>query len=316
MQEELDARKPWLSYSPSEESEAFDFPVEHRDHALMRFLHDAILRHADGYESFRRQVPRLLRQAIDEVIDTARSRRYTISELEKTEKTYIGTKIEIFLRNYLGVDRGQVLDLLIDGVEVDVKNTIKFAWTIPNEALGHPCILISANETTSLCSFGIIVIREEILNAGRNRDQKTTITKAGLSNAHWLLKDTPYPENFWQHLDTGDRRMITAPRGGTERVAMLFRLYQGRPVHRGLIEALAQQKDYMKRLRKNGGARDVLGREGIAVLSGKKHMELIRALCLPACGRDEFISIHCTSRQERALLEAAGELSGPLAGGS
>jgi hypothetical protein len=193
-------------------------------------------------------------------------------------------------------------------VEVDVKNTVRIAWTIPNEALGHPCILISANEQTSLCSFGIIVIREDILNAGRNRDQKTTITKDGLKNAHWLLKDYPYPANFWQHLPPDHRTAITRPRGGTERTAMLFRLYQRQPVSRGLVEALAQQKDYMKRLRKNGGARDVLGREGIAILSGKKHKDLIRELGLPACARDEFISLSPASESERGKLIEAGEI--------
>ena len=309
MQDELGGQsKPWLAYVPSTAAEGFDFPLEHRDHALMRFLHDAIVRHSGGYERFRRRIPELLRQAIDEVIDAARSRRYTIAELEKTEKTYIGTKVEILVRNFLGVERGQVLDLLIDGVEVDVKNTIKFAWTIPNEALGHPCILISANEETSLCSFGVIVIRQDVLNVGRNRDQKTTITKAGLVNAHWLLRDVAYPQNFWQHVDENDRRAITAPRGGTERVAMLFRLYQRRPVHRGLVEALAQQKDYMKRLRKNGGARDLLALEGIAILSGKKHKELIATLGLPKCGRDEFISIHGSNGRERELLQVAREI--------
>lgn len=301
--------QPWMTYAPNKKSENFNFPEDHHDHLLMRFLHDSILRHAGGYEKFCRDVPKLLRQAIDEVIDTARSRRYTIDETEKTEKTYIGTKIEILLRNYLGVERGEILDFSIDGVEVDVKNTIRFAWTIPNEALGHPCILISANEKTSLCSFGIIVIRSEVLNAGRNRDQKTTITKDGLKNAYWLLKDSPYPQNFWQHLTPEHRKAITQPRGGTERTAMLFRLYQRQPVGRGLVEALAQQKDYMKRLRKNGGARDVLAREGIAILSGKKHSALIKELRLPHCARDEFISIQFSNENERILLQNAGELN-------
>jgi hypothetical protein len=305
---ELDETPVWETYSPKKESDNFFFPEEHHDYQLMRFLHDAILRHAGGFEKFRRDVPRLLRQAIDEVIDAARSRRYTIGEIEKTEKTYLGTKVEILLRHYLGVERGEILDLSIDGVEVDVKNTVRIAWTIPNEALGHPCILISANELTSLCSFGIIVIRADILNAGRNRDQKTTITKNGLKNVHWLLKDFPYPANFWQHLPPAHRDAITKPRGGTERTAMLFRLYQRQPVPRGLVEALAQQKDYMKRLRKNGGARDLLCNEGTAILSGKKHRILIAELGLPQCGPSEFISITPTSELERAKLVEAGEI--------
>ena len=57
-----------------------------------------------------------------------------------------------------------MLDLSIDGIEVDIKNTIGSNWTIPSEAMGHPCILLKAQESTSRCSFGLIVIRDDILN--------------------------------------------------------------------------------------------------------------------------------------------------------
>jgi hypothetical protein len=303
------ADQPWLRYAPTRESEGFSFPEAHRDYALMRFLHDGILRHAGGYQKFRGDIPRLLRKAIDEVIDAARSRRYTLAEIEKTEKTYIGTKIEILVRNHLGIERGEILDLSIDGVEVDIKNTVRLAWTIPNEALGHPCILISANEASARCSFGLIVIRPDILNRGRNRDQKTTINAAGLRNAHWLLRDYPYPPNFWQDLPSNDRVSITKPRGGTDRAAMLFRLYQRRPIPRTVVDALAQQKDPMRRLRQNGGARDSFRREGIALLSGMYDQALIELLGLPHCARDEFISVSPETPTERALLIERGKLS-------
>ncbi len=263
----------------------------HSDYTLLKRLEDAIYASAGGQEAFERDIPALLRQAIDEVIDPARSKRFTLADLEKTEKTYLGTKIEILLRNALGFARGTTLDLSIDGVQVDVKNTVGTAWTIPNEALGHPCILISSSEQKAVCSFGLIVIRREVLNAGRNRDQKTTIKKSELTNVHWLLKDAPYPRNFWLGLKPEDRQAIVLPRGGTDRVAMLFRRYQRRPISRNLIVALAQQDDPMKRLRKNGGARDQLEAEGIRVLSGKTQRRLIEELGLPFCEPDEFISI-------------------------
>jgi len=256
-------------------------------------LEAAIYESAGGKAKFEEEIPALLRQAIDEVIDPARSKRFTLDEIQSTEKTYLGTKIEILLRNALGVEFGDEMDLLIDGVEVDVKNTIGSSWTIPNEAVGHVCILISTNETKAVCSFGLIFIRAEILNPGRNRDQKTTIKKAQLTNAHWLLRDAPYPSNFWLGLEPQQRRAIVSPRGGTDRVAMLFRLYQSRPISRKLIVALAQQDDPMKRLRKNGGARDQLGLEGILILSGqsKANRQLIAKAGLPPCKRDEFMSV-------------------------
>ena len=262
----------------------------HGDFEILSRIEKAIYKAAGGEKKFTTEIPRLLRQGIDEVIDSARSKRFTLEELEKTEKTYLGTKIEILLRNFLNLDKGRLLDLLIDGIEVDIKNTVRSAWTIPNEALSHPCILISTNEDKAHCSFGLIVIRPEVLNLGRNRDQKTTIKASELSNVHWLLRNEPYPPNFWLRLRPETRQAIVTPRGGTSRVAMLFRLYQGRPISRSLIEALAQQKDPMKRIRKNGGARDRLLQEGIVILSGKSQRSLISEYGLPFCKPDEFIS--------------------------
>jgi hypothetical protein len=117
------------------------FDESHQDYVLIKRLEAAILRHAGGIDKFKVDIPQLLRRAIDEVIDSARSNRFTLIEIEKTEKTYIGTKIEILLRNHLQMSKGKVLDLSIDGIEVDIKNTIGSNWTIPIEALGHPCIL-------------------------------------------------------------------------------------------------------------------------------------------------------------------------------
>lgn len=265
-------------------------PESHRDYTLLTRLENEIYRCAGGKAKFEQDIPPLLRQAIDEVIDTARSKRFTLQELDKTEKTYLGTKVEILLRNLLGLDRGSTLDLLVDGVEVDVKNTVHSAWTIPLEVLGHPCILIRTNEDEGLCSFGLIVIRADILNAGKNRDSKTTIKASQLTNVHWLLRNAPYPRNFWLTLEPSVREQIVAPRGGTSRVAMLFRLHQGKPISRKVIVALAQQDDPMKRLRKNGGARDELEREGVLILSGKTQKDLISKLGLPYCRPDEFIS--------------------------
>ena len=278
---------------------------QHPDYEILRRLEDSILSHAGGTARFRKTIPVLIRKAIDEVIDSARTNRFTLDETEKTEKTYLGTKIEILLRNYLEMQKGKILDLLIDGVETDIKNTIGSTWTIPAEAIGHPCILIKAQESKAICSFGLIVIRDEVLTAGLNRDGKRAISKAGLDHVHWLLRNEPYPENFWQNIDSELRREITTPRGGTERVAMLFRRMQGRAVSRLLVQAVAQQRDYMKRIRRNGGARDLLAPEGIAILWGKKDRELIHRLGLQGCGPDEFQSFKPVLPDDIALLRSA-----------
>lgn len=267
-------------------------------------IRSRLLAQAGSLPAFTSGVGKVLRRAFDEVIDTPRTGRFTLSELEKTEKTYLGTKVEILLRDFLRLRRGRVLDLNIDGVEVDVKNTIGSNWTIPGEAINHPCILIRSDERTARCWCGLIVARRDYLNRGQNRDGKTTISALGLSRVIWMLDDVSYPANFWESVDTTTRNRIMSAGGGTERIAQLFRLFQGHRISRDVVAAVAQQKDYMKRLRRNGGARDKLASEQIVILWGKNDDSLISRFGLPSCTSEEFVSYAPTTSEEVNLLRS------------
>ena len=83
------------------------------DSALIAKIEAELMKSAKGSERFRQQIPLLLRKAIDEVIDAPRTGRFTIDEVEKTEKTYLGTKVEIFLRSWFRLPKGRILDLSI-----------------------------------------------------------------------------------------------------------------------------------------------------------------------------------------------------------
>jgi hypothetical protein len=288
---------------------AFPLPASHRDFPTLAPLAAAIQRRAGGAAGFAAGVPPLFRQAVDEVIDAPRTNRFTIVELEKTEKTYLGTKVEILLRDFLKLPKGRVLDLSVDGVEVDIKNTMQRAWTIPLESHGHPALLLRLNETTALCDVGLVVVRPEYLNAGQNRDAKKTLSAEGTSNIWWLLHRQPYPPNFWEVLPGNDRQEIFAAGSASARLALLFAKLQRQPISRLQVQAVAQQHDYMKRLRRNGGARDSLLEEGIALLSGRTDGALISALGLGPVSIEEFISLSPETDRELALLAAAGQLS-------
>lgn len=279
----------------------------HVNYDVCRQLADIITGNAGGEEQLRATVPSLIRRAIDEVIDTPRTGRLLLDEIEKTEKTYIGTKIEILIRDFLGFPKGR-LDLEIDGQDVDIKYTSTGSWMIPAEAIDHPCILLLSDEDTRLCFLGIFVAHDEYLNPGANRDGKKGISVAGLENVLWLLRDLQYPANFWADVSQEDAAYINDMKntGGTERLRRLFRRVQGIPVSRSVIEGVARQRDYMKRLRKNGGARDPLLREGIAILSGKYNRDAIAELGLPECTPDEFVSISIDSDARREILDRNG----------
>jgi len=283
-------------------------PADHRDYELLCKLESAIYQHAGGKEKFEANIPVLFRQAIDEVIDPARSGRFLLEELQNSEKTYIGTKIEIILRNHLKLDRGIRLDVVIAGTEVDIKNTTGNSWMIPREAIGHPCILLRTDEKAARCWFGLVIAHQDVLNPGGNQDQKTTIAAAHFINVMWMLYAHPYPRNFWEDVTASYRHELMKMKSGNTRVISFFKHYIGIPISRDVLLALAPQKDTLKRLRKNGGARDKLSAAGIALLSGKYHSSLIAALRLPFCDPHQFISVIPRNPEELALLQSEGLL--------
>ena len=286
----------------------FPLSATHNDYPLLAPIVDSILEQAGGFDAFAEHIPQLIRQAIDEVIDTPRTNRFVLRDTEKTEKTYLGTKIEVLFRAHLNLTKGRNLDLSVRGAEVDIKNTMGGNWAIPLEAVGHPCVLIQENEKTALCSIGVIIANGAYLNPGSNRDGKRTISAAGLLNVWWILRDHPYPPNIWETMPHATRKAIMSAPGGARRLAALFRNIQGRPIARNTVQDVAQQKDPMKRVRRNGGARDFLAPEGIAILWARYDRELIKDLGLPAVGPDDFISYKPTDRAHVAMLRIAGHI--------
>ncbi|WP_113911224.1 NaeI family type II restriction endonuclease [Roseovarius dicentrarchi] len=263
----------------------------HPDHALLGAIAGDITARAGGAEALAGAMGRLLRGCIDDVIMTAKTGRRSYDELEKTEKTYIGTRVEIELRALLGLSKGR-LDTVILGHDVDIKHTCGGNWMIPTEAVGHPCILVATDEARAICHLALIVARRDYLTEGQNKDAKRTICAAAFANILWLLAQQPYPRNFWQTVPPDAVARIFAEKSGNRRMAALFREVQGRPIARNIVEAVAQQRDFMRRIRADGGSgtRDQLAREGVLLLSGQYDAALIAALGLRSCTGAEFIS--------------------------
>lgn len=264
----------------------------HPDYELLTSIAGEIDRKAGGRETLGSEVPLMLRDCIDALINTPRTGRRDFNELEKVEKTFIGTHVEIVVRRFLRLEKG-VLDTVILGHDVDIKFTTGDNWTIPPEAYNHPCLIIAADEERSLCYMGLIVIRPGLMHGGvGNRDAKRGISTEGFEHILWLLCDHPYPPNFWRTVDSATVERITAARSGNERVSALFEEVQERPISRDVIDATARQKDFTRRTRADNGrgTRDKLLEQGILLLTGTTHPALIAALGLPFCRRGEYIS--------------------------
>lgn len=280
----------------------------HQDFAVLSPIERAIVSAGGGFDAFAEMVMVLFRQAFDEVIDAPRTNRFTLAEIEKTEKTYIGTKVEILLRNFLGMPKGQVLDLSVNGVEVDIKMTTARDWMIPRESIGRPAILLKADERSAQCDVGLVVCRPEYLRTSNNQDKKGQIAAAHYVHIWWILHRHRYPKNFWEVLPLAERNAIMEAGTGKWRLAELFERIQGQPISRSQVQAIGQQHDYMKRLRKNGGARDILGPKQIAILWGSKDRGLIERFGLGPVTSEEFVSYQAKGAEEIALLRAQGHI--------
>lgn len=94
--------------------------------------------------------------------------------------------------------------------------------------------------------------------------------------------------------------------GATEALANYFEQNQGVPTSRAAIIQIAQQLDGMKRLRRNGGARDILDQKRIALLWGRRDRVLIAQLNLGPVSASEFISYAPKNQAELILIRAHG----------
>jgi len=267
--------------------------AQDQDDEVLVPIANAILKSAGGLSKLSSEVGELLRESFDGAIKTPKTGRRLYDELEKTEKTYIGTCVEIELRHRLGFSRGKVLDYEIAGLEVDLKFSVGTSWMIPPEAFGRPCIIFSADEKKARCCFGLFIAKSGYLNAG-NRDQKCSINKLGRESIRWLLKDEPYPPNFWQSVPEDVADMIASARSGNKRIITLFREVMDQPISRKVIEDVAAQKDPMRRVRsdKTRGTRNQLAKDSIILLCGdwSEAQQFINKVGLPPLGRSEFMS--------------------------
>jgi hypothetical protein len=238
---------------------------------------DEVFSRISRIEGLETIVGNALRKAFDEVIDGARTGRYDINQLEKTEKTYIGTKAEIILRAELKLQRGKRLDNLIAEHEVDTKFSLSGGWMIPNEALGQLCLLLSGSDASGRFQFGLLRTTTAVLTAGSNQDGKKTVSSSGKKCIRWVVTDGRIPRNFLLDLDSHKRNKILSQSTGKQRLHMLFRLVNNQIIPRTAIVQVAQLLgDPMKRARE---AKSILAQEGVKVLcSTYKHErdEIIR----------------------------------------
>jgi hypothetical protein len=253
------------------------------------------------------QVATVLRDTLDQLYDGQHTGRWNYDQLHKTEKTHMGTLVEINLHRRFGFGDGDTTDYRIAGIEVDCKYSMTYGgWELPPEAVGQLCLLLTANDSAGYWAAGLLRVREPYLRGKPNRDSKRQLSAASRARIRRLWPGRGrLAENLFLDLDASRRDRIfgaRAARGrqhGQARTNELFRSVQRRIIRRAELATVAQQDDFMKRARGNGGARTQLRPEGILVLGHQDNDPLVAtALGLPAPRKGEFISARVVPARE------------------
>lgn len=234
-----------------------------------------------------------LREAFDQIYDGQRTGRWDYSQLMKTEKTHLGTLVEIWLQREFGFNDGDDLDYSIAGVDVDAKwSRNLYEWEFPLEMYlrGEKiAMVVWANEATAKWALGLIRVGEEVLlPLGRQRDQKRRLNVFGKDRILWVHRDVQMIENALLHLPVDSVERIFAESSGQRAVMQLFRESLGHVVNRSTVLTVAQQIDSAKRVR---DARVHLKHEGIVILGHyDPHPRIARELGLPVPSLGSFVS--------------------------
>ncbi|MFI1102487.1 NaeI family type II restriction endonuclease [Streptomyces melanogenes] len=256
----------------------------------------------------------VLRDTIDQLLNGEVTGRYDWKTLFKTEKTHAGTVVEINLQREFKFDDGIDMDYRIAGTDVDCKYSQAFGgWMIPPEAMGHLCLLVWADDYKSLWSAGLLRIAPEWLNKGNNRDLKLTVKAEHRNKILWLWHEAELPENILLHMDEADRTAVFAPSSGQARLNELFRRVQKRRIGRNVVRTVARQKDYMKRVRGNGGSRSALKPDGIVIIGDyDSHRAVASQLQIPVPQEGEFVSVRLAEVNSGESTQASVTLDGRL----
>jgi hypothetical protein len=243
------------------------------------------------------RLARVFRATFDQLYDGQHTGRYSWDQLYKTEKTHYGTLVEINLRREFTdvISDGSKLDFQIAGHEIDCKYSFRAGgWMLPPEAFGHLLLVATASDEDAEWSVGVVRARPEYLRPGANRDGKTGLNEAGRAAVEWIYWGAPMLPNVLLQVDAETRaKVLASRRSGQARVNELFRLVQRRRIGRNTIATVAQQDDYMKRVRANGGARTALASEGIVIPGGdyESHRRVAQSLGIEVPLPGEFVSV-------------------------
>lgn len=194
----------------------------------------------------------LIRSAIDDVLDGPRTGRFDVSELSKEEKAFIGTRIEIRLRHFLGASRGSSSDAELGGVPFEIKWSKTTEWMLSPQNLGKLIFGLGLDKDGNTFNAGLWIARKEDLRQGENRDKKLSPTADTLRDkVNWVARHASLPANPLSRLSEDQWSAIRGAKSIQKRVDLLAIAFAELAVHRHTIETIAQASDPLRRMRRD-----------------------------------------------------------------
>lgn len=228
-----------------------------------------------------------IREAIDAVLDGIVTDRVDISsqDVDKVEKTFLGFKVEHFIRHHLELPHGKIFDIAWKNprtkmtIEFDIKWSIRRSYMIPQEAVRERaiCLLVSADDRKSTYEAGLIRVEPRMLN-GENQDQKRSLkAKCRDTETMWIAKDGEMPENVLLALEEEDPaffRELMTMKPGQKRLDYFATKVKHRPFTNATLNTLTGQRDNQRRTRQDKNRPETLT---YRILKPGSHMENVPA---------------------------------------
>ncbi|WP_324701310.1 NaeI family type II restriction endonuclease [Micrococcus sp. HOU01] len=213
--------------------------------------------------------------AVDHVLDGAYTGRMAITDLEPQEKTQIGIKLESRILEALALPKEGPLDTTIEGVAVDIKNSVGTSWMISIEDQCRICLIIGVDQVNDRFSARLMRTHRKFLGkttAKGNGDKKRGISTKSQADYAIPLFDpewTPLPRNPLRDLTPEQHKIVFAPGNGLKvRATHMFSFLPGVVIpRRALLTVGTRLLDPMRRIRQ---AKDALLKEhGLVLLNGQ-----------------------------------------------
>ena len=160
-----------------------------RDSAALSLIERWVLQRVGGRDRLERYLPTIVRQAFEEVVDWPRTRREKIDELNRAERAYLGKKIEIVFKHWLGVVGGKTLEVYFDGIEAGVKSVFGADCSISNSRMGRPLLVIQTDLINSRVSLAALAPQSNRTSLATRRAASNNDEARSRRSIHWLCVD-------------------------------------------------------------------------------------------------------------------------------